>query len=47
LSQTGLNYTGQRLEGTGLLYFHARYYDPSLARFVNADMNLVSNVIVC
>jgi len=25
------------LDGTGLLYYHARYYDPVLARFVSAD----------
>ncbi|MBK9712369.1 MAG: hypothetical protein IPO81_13770 [Kouleothrix sp.] len=35
--QTNLNYTGQRLDGTGLLYYHARYYDPGVARFVSAD----------
>ncbi len=32
-----LNYTGQRLDGTGLLYYHARYYDPGLARFISPD----------
>jgi len=37
IPQTSLNYTGQRLDGTGLLYYHARYYDPTLARFVSAD----------
>jgi RHS repeat-associated protein len=37
ISQTGLNYTGQRLDGTGLLYYRARYYDPKLARFVSTD----------
>src|SRR4051794_34789574 len=37
ITQTTLNYTGQRLDGTGLLYYHARYYDPVLARFVSAD----------
>ncbi len=37
IGQTTLNYTGQRLDGTGLLYYHARYYDPGLARFVSAD----------
>ncbi len=37
VSQTSLNYTGQRLDATGLLYYHARYYDPSLARFISPD----------
>jgi RHS repeat-associated protein len=37
IAQTNLNYTGQRLDGTGLLYYHARYYDPNLARFVSVD----------
>jgi RHS repeat-associated protein len=32
-----LNYTGQRLDDTGLLYYVARYYDPSLGRFVSPD----------
>ena len=27
ISETSLNYTGQRRDGTGLLYYHARYYD--------------------
>jgi RHS repeat-associated protein len=35
--QTKVNYTGQKLDGTGLLYYHARYYDPTLARFVSPD----------
>ena len=26
ITQTTLDYTGQRLDGTGLLYYHARYY---------------------
>ncbi|WP_152541374.1 RHS repeat-associated core domain-containing protein [Kallotenue papyrolyticum] len=37
ISQTTLNYTGQRRDGTGLLYYHARYYDPVLGRFISAD----------
>ncbi len=37
IGQTTLNYTGQRLDGTGLLYYHARYYDPGLARFISPD----------
>ena len=37
ISATTLNYTGQRLDGTGLLYYHARMEDPVLARFVSAD----------
>ncbi|GIV96379.1 MAG: hypothetical protein KatS3mg057_1036 [Herpetosiphonaceae bacterium] len=37
VSQTSLNDTGQRLDGTGLLYYHARMDDPALARFVSAD----------
>ena len=37
VSATSLNYTGQRLDSTGLLDYHARLYDPALARFVSAD----------
>jgi len=37
IGQTNRNYTGQYLDGTGLLYYHARYYDPTLARFLSAD----------
>jgi RHS repeat-associated protein len=37
ISQTTLNDTGQRLDGTGLVYYHARYDDPALGRFISAD----------
>jgi RHS repeat-associated protein len=30
-------FTGQRLDSTGLYYYGARYYDPSIGRFINAD----------
>jgi RHS repeat-associated protein len=37
-SATSRNYTGQYLDSTtGLLYYHARYYDATLARFISAD----------
>jgi RHS repeat-associated protein len=37
ISETASNYTGQRLDSTDLLYYHARYYDPGLGRFLSAD----------
>ncbi|MDP9314519.1 MAG: hypothetical protein M3R24_27185, partial [Chloroflexota bacterium] len=37
MPQTSLNYTGQKRDDTGLLYYHARYYDPALSRFISAD----------
>ncbi len=30
-------YTGQRHDASDLLYLHARYYDPALARFISPD----------
>jgi RHS repeat-associated protein len=35
-------YTGKELDSTGLYYYEARYYDPTLARFISAD-TLVPN----
>jgi len=30
-------FTGQRLDGTGLYFYNARYYDPSIGRFISPD----------
>ncbi|OQW62878.1 MAG: hypothetical protein BVN28_04805, partial [Nitrospira sp. ST-bin4] len=30
-------YTGKELDNTGLYYYEARYYDPTLARFISPD----------
>jgi RHS repeat-associated protein len=32
-----LGFTGQRHDASGLVYLHARYYDPALARFISPD----------
>ncbi len=37
-----LGFTGQRQDETGLLYLHARYYDPVLGRFLSPDPTLSS-----
>ena len=38
LTSTEFGYTGQRKDdGTGLLFYNARYYDAAIARFVSAD----------
>jgi RHS repeat-associated protein len=34
---TDRQFTGQRLDGTGLYYYNARYYDPTIGRFISAD----------
>jgi RHS repeat-associated protein len=32
-----LGYSGQRHDKTGLIYLHARYYDPTIGRFISPD----------
>jgi RHS repeat-associated protein len=34
---TGLRFTGQRMEGIGLYFYGARWYDPSLGRWAQPD----------
>ena len=34
---TSFQFTGQRNDATGLYFYNARYYDPSLGRFLQAD----------
>jgi RHS repeat-associated protein len=37
-SPTTMQYTGQRVESSlGLLFYNARFYDPSIGRFIQAD----------
>ena len=37
LETTDKLFTGQRLDGTGLYYYNARYYDPTIGRFISPD----------
>jgi RHS repeat-associated protein len=37
VTQTKINYTGQKLDTTGLLNYNARLYDPVVGRFVSPD----------
>jgi len=34
---TDYRFTGQKLDGTGLVYMNARYYDPQLGTFISPD----------
>ena len=34
---TDYRFTGQKLDGTGLYYYNARYYDPVIGQFVSPD----------
>ncbi len=43
IAATTRNYTGQHLDGTGLLYYNARYYDPGVGRFISADTVVPGN----
>jgi RHS repeat-associated protein len=39
---TDKKFTGQRLDGTGLYYYGATYYDPSIGRFISPDTVVLS-----
>jgi RHS repeat-associated protein len=43
ITATTRNDTGQHLDGTGLLYYTARYYDPAIGRFISADTVVPGN----
>ena len=43
VNQTKRGYTGQYRDDTGLLFYNARYYDPSIGRFVSADSIVPGN----
>ena len=43
VSATTRAFTGQELDDTGLLFYHARYYDPGIGRFVSADSIVPGN----
>ena len=34
---TSQRFTGQREDGTGLVYMNARYYDPAIGQFISPD----------
>ncbi|MFL5805621.1 MAG: RHS repeat-associated core domain-containing protein [Roseiflexaceae bacterium] len=37
IPQTTLDFTGQHRDDTGLIYLHARYYNPQLGRMLSPD----------
>ena len=39
-------FTGQRLDESGLIYLHARYYDPEIGRFLSPDTETPGDRIV-
>ena len=43
VNQTKRTFTGQYLDDTGLLFYHARYCDPGMGRFVSADSMVPGN----
>ena len=38
-----INFTGQRRDDSGLLFYNAHSYDPKLARFLSADTVVPGN----
>lgn len=52
ITQTGIStnpfqYTGRENDGTGLMYFRARYYSPALQRFISEDPIFKNNNEKC
>ncbi len=43
---SAVGFTSERRDGTGLMYLHARYYDPDLLRFVSADPIIPTHSLV-
>ncbi len=46
-STSPAQFTGREDDGTGLYYYRARYYHPSLQRFVSEDSHVVPVYWVC